>query len=221
MNPEFARFQPPEEPKQKLRLVEGGETESALEAVFEKPKDDSLEFPVLKQAKANFLEAQEAFHYAKEDLSEAKKELKEAEEDLREARRVPGESRTAEIRTDLERLRRMVTSENDPEYRALEEDLAQAEDDEDPELRAEEIAECEASYADALEQFQDAMRDVEAAQVEMLTHKRILDHVQNQSFSVFGLWGRMRKIFLPTTPKKEQEISIEPEDDDRSLKEAA
>lgn len=181
--------------------------------------DDTLEFPTLKQAQADVLKAKVVLRDLKADLAWAKDGLKEAESELREAQRVP-ENRSHELREELERLERMVL-EGDPELDDLRAELNEAEEDEDMEGHAEYLEEMEVSYQEALDEVAEYTQAVENAQIELLTCKRILDHVQEQSFSVSGLWGRMRKLFSPATSKKEQEIPEESEDDDRHLKEAA
>lgn len=178
-----------------------------------------MEFPTLKQAQADVLKAKVVLRDLKADLAWAKDGLKEAESELREAQRVP-ENRSHELREELERLERMVL-EGDPELDDLRAELNEAEEDEDMEGHAEYLEEMEVSYQEALDEVAEYTQAVENAQIELLTYKRILDHVQEQSFSVSGLWGRMRKLFSPATSKKEQEIPEESEDDDRHLKEAA
>lgn len=193
------------------------DTQSA--AAEEKTSDASLEFPTLKQAQGDVLKAKESLRALRADLAWAKDGLKEVQEELQEARRLP-EKYSDELRAELALLKR-TASEGDPDIDDLQEEIREAEEEEQQEGYVSLLEESERAYQEALDEVAEYTQAIENAQTELLTAQRILEHVQKQSLSVAGLWGRMRRLFSPATPKKEQKISEEPEDDDLPLQEAA
>lgn len=197
------------------------DTQSA--AAEEKTSDASLEFPTLKQAQGDVLKAKESLRALRADLAWAKDGLKEVQEELQEelqeAKRLP-EKYSDELRAELALLKR-TASEGDPDIDDLQEEIREAEEEEQQEGYVSLLEESERAYQEALDEVAEYTQAIENAQTELLTAQRILEHVQKQSLSVAGLWGRMRRLFSPATPKKEQKISEEPEDDDLPLQEAA
>lgn len=194
------------------------DTQSAA-AEEENASDASLEFPTLKQAQGDVLKAKESLRALRSNLAWAKDGLKEVEEELREAQRLP-EKYSDELRAELALLKR-TASEGDPDIDDLQDEIKEAEEEEQKEGYVSFLEESEQAYQEMLDEIAEFALAVENAQTELLTCQRILEHVQKQSPAVAGLWGRMRRLFLSATPKKEQEISVEPEDDDHSLQEAA